>query len=167
MGWLLLTHYLYEVDTNNVRHCVKLVMCLLFLTENENVKEEAKCNSLAVRGFFSVVDRKVKCVLSTLPAVRSKSQVSGGVALGLSEATAETSVLAGLRPPAPTPRHHIPSPPPAHTDGQGPAPTQWQHPWLQRLLLHLSALWLIDRRIYSLINTKSCCFLWNNTHNLF
>lgn len=75
----------------------------------------------------------------TPPVVRSKSQGSEGVAPGLSEAKAETSGLAGLRPPEPTLPRHIPSPLQAHTDGQGPAPEPRQHPRSLRLLLHPSA----------------------------
>lgn len=77
---------------------------------------------------------------STLPVIRSKSQGSGGVAPGLSEATAKTSGLAGPRPLGPILRHHFPSPLPAHTCDQGPAPVRRQRPRSQRPPSHPSAL---------------------------
>lgn len=122
---------------------------LVFLTEKHNKEEEigrgTKTKQSAVGELSTSTSTEssynLNFVLSTAPVARSKSRGSEGVAPGLSEATAETSVPAGLRPLVPTLPRRILSPLPTHTGGQGPAPVPRQHRRSLRMRLHPSALW--------------------------
>lgn len=80
-------------------------------------------------------------VTPTPPVIRSRSRSSEGVALGLSEATAETSAPEGPRPRGPTLHRHIPSLLPTRTGGRGPAPAPRRRPRSPRLLSHPSQPW--------------------------